>query len=472
MKRNMVSGVIITLFLVSMLSMSFNSTTVQAASPVTYFWEDTTTKGNWYPTAIGSPIGVYGTYAYILPYAPRLRMQVPIGNFSVPIGGYSGLPDPPYNWTSNQISGLPFYLPNPPYYDEYVSKTPPVTYYINGTRYYYSPPEGYVQYPAFEWRWTDQHDPPQGSDPREVYYPVANKWRFACWDDGGERSQPTHGYINFTLTFPQGTYLLSLYAYDYEKATSNGKRESQVYRIYDATGTTLLAGPVRISGKIFDEGVYEVFIVVAPAGGRTIIVQVYNDAGHYGSEGESYGHTLNVILSGIFVDKIKTCVCGLTIGFWKTNAAKDLGLITGRPQVPKDPYLSLLGCVGSKYGVSIDDWSAWKITANTAGLKWALHWLSYGAYVPSVGWTNGDASNPIVKARAQLLALMLTACYKGANYLDAWIYVPGVPGHAQPMTISDWISYIIGQYNADHYKDVYYIANYLNNHCAMLPIDP
>ncbi len=281
----------ITLLLFTLSTVSILGVAHAAYDPVSWVHEDTITKGNWYPSAVGSPIGVYGSYAHILPNPPVNLTQVPIGNFSVPIGGYSNLPNPPYNWTTSQIAGLPYWKPDPSYWDEYQSQSPQVTYFTNGT--FFDPIKVMIQYPTFEWAWNSPQTS-QGSDARTVFYPLANMWRLAAWDDGGERSFPTHGYMNFTLFFPGGTYLLSLYAYDYERTS----RQSEEYLIYDSTGTQLLASK-QISGTTFDEGVFETFNVTAPIGGLTIILQVYNDAGHP-------ANTVNVVLSGIFVDKLRS----------------------------------------------------------------------------------------------------------------------------------------------------------------------
>jgi hypothetical protein len=291
------------LTVVTALITSFAVIPTSSAGTVAWVAEDVITKGNWYFNPIGSPMGTYGSCAHFLPNAPQTGTETPIGVFPVPIGGFDALGDPPYSWAVNQILGLPYHRLNPTYYDEYATGSPPVvTYFINGTRYF--PPEGgQIQYPAFEYAWGDWHT--TQTEPREVYYTMAIPgtgngpgWRLASWDDGGERCQPLHGYMNFTLTFPEGDYFLSLYAYDYERDT----RWSQEYRIYDSTGTTLLASK-RISGTVFDEGVYEIFSVAAPAGGLTIILQVYNDAGHVG-EPFPPDRTNNVVLSGVFVDCI------------------------------------------------------------------------------------------------------------------------------------------------------------------------
>ena len=267
---------------------------------VYWFAEDATTKGDWLFNPVGSPIGRYGSCGHILPNAPKNLTQIPIGNFSVPIGGYGDLPNPPYNWTTNQIAGIPSHRPDPPYWDEYVPDGSGVMYHVNGTKF--TPlGGGTVQYPGFEWAYADWHV--SQTDPREVWYNTTIPgvggpgWRLASWDDGSERSQPMHGYLNFTLTFPrQGRYLLSLYAYDYERIS----RWSQEYRIFDETGMMLLATR-QINGTVFDEGVYEIFVVNVPASALTIVVQVFNDAGHVAAP-SSLDRTNNVILSGIFID--------------------------------------------------------------------------------------------------------------------------------------------------------------------------
>lgn len=297
MKKILLALFLLILFLLLIFGGSYFLLTPSRGS-VQWFAEDTTTKGNWYFNPVGSPIGKYGSYAHILPNSPQIGLEVPVDAFSAPIGfdlsdntTWHLLGNPPYNWGSTQINGLPFYKANPPYWDEYVTQSPSVTYHVNGTLL--GPT---IKYPVFEYAWAEWHS--NQTEPREVYYNTTilgtgdgPGWILACWDDGGERSQPVNGYMNFKLYFPEGSYLLSLYAYDFE-----GTRSSQEYRIYDETGTFLLDRK-QIKGSIFDEGVYETFKVVAQPAGLTIIVQVYNDAGH------GIG-TSNVVLSGIFVDKL------------------------------------------------------------------------------------------------------------------------------------------------------------------------
>jgi hypothetical protein len=298
------TGILLSLLLAALLTFSImNSPVVYATSPVTYYAEDTITGGNW-TNAIGSPVHTYGSYARILPN-PNGLFQQAIGSFSYPTGYFTNhtlLENAPFNWTVGQVLGLQWYQPNSPYTDEYVNATPPgsppVLYFINGTTFTTGTTPPIVQYPAFEWNWSG-FDTTQ-VDHREVYYNNASGtcgvgYRYACWDDGGERSQPVNGYINITMHFPNGTWLLSLYSYN-SVGLDAALRESEVYNIYDATGTTLLASK-QVSGSSWNNGVYEIFSVTAPLSGLTIIVQVYNDLGHPTPN-------LNVLLSGIFVDRL------------------------------------------------------------------------------------------------------------------------------------------------------------------------
>jgi hypothetical protein len=216
--------------------------------------------------------------------------------------------NPPYNWSIWQIGGLPYSVLEPPYWDEYESEKPEILYSIKGTRITTESGE-VIQYPAFSFAWSPWHSTQTG--PREVFYESLNNgssgWRYMSWDDGGERCFPSHGYLNVTLVFPEGEWQLALYAYDHEAAATGNKkaRDSQEYRIYDVNGGLL--DTAEISGTAFVSGVYEIFKVTAPHDGYTIIVQVYNSGTHYPKDSYTNGnyppdHTINVVLSGIFVD--------------------------------------------------------------------------------------------------------------------------------------------------------------------------
>ncbi len=259
---------------------------------VSWVAEDTVTKGNWQ--------GKYGSYAYILPDAPAVRVEIPIGYFNSPAGfdindplTWSLMYNEPFNWYDNQVNGLPYYRPVSPYWDVIWSQSPVVSYSVAGTSI--AKAEATVQHPVFSWAWDVYHD--VQTDPREVYFPASGKWRLTTWDDGNERGEPEHGYMNFTLFFPKGNYRMSLYAYDYEMFT----RASQMYRIYDQFGGLMVTK--QISGTAFKNGVHEIFQVVAPHDGY-ITIQVYNDAGHVPiCYPYPVDKTLNVVLSGIFIDK-------------------------------------------------------------------------------------------------------------------------------------------------------------------------
>ncbi len=228
-------------------------------------------------------------------------LEIPVSCFSKPCGsgGSSALANPPYDWTPTQIAGLAYWKTYSNFGNEYYSKSPAVTYSMQGTLMKVPPSGPTIQYPVFDWAWAGFTS--TQTDHREVYYPTQNEWRLACWDDGGERGQPIHGYIDFTLTFPKGTYSLTIYAYDLEAS-----RTSETFNIYDVTGTHLLASQ-QISNNLpvtgsntFANGVYETFKVTVSGYSGSIILQVYNDLGHNTVAPSNN----NVVLSGIFVNKM------------------------------------------------------------------------------------------------------------------------------------------------------------------------
>jgi hypothetical protein len=220
---------------------------------------------------------------------------------------------PPYNWSEWHYEGLAYMKMDAPYWDEYVGSpggpdNGNITYSIAGTRVQVGSET--IQYPAFSFMWDYAGWSETPDDHREVYYQnlweEGPGWILMTWDDGGERSFPTNGYINVTLTFPRGNWSMALYAYDYERAPAGTwlARAEQTYRIYDLNGNSLVN--TTIAGEIFDNGVYEIYEVTAPTDGYTIIVQVYNSGGHYPIDSDPFplSHTINVVLSGIFIDEI------------------------------------------------------------------------------------------------------------------------------------------------------------------------
>ncbi|MCJ7771036.1 hypothetical protein MUP37_05615 [Candidatus Bathyarchaeota archaeon] len=268
--------------LIVLASMLLASSPLCFSLPIaTYLGKDIVTKGDW-THAVGSPLGTYGSYAHILPNPPVTETQVPVGNFSVPVGNFTYYD---YNWIPSQIAGLPFNRTAPPYWDEYVSLSPPVTYFLTGNQVII-PEIGLVKYPVFEWAWDNFNS----SDIRACVFktnvPGAGGpgTRLTCWDDGGERtSSPLKGYFNITMSFPAGQFMLSLYAYDKE----GGSRDNQIIYITDTSGGIL--STATMSGTDLDGGIYEQFVIYGPT---TVVVQVSKSL-----------TSLNALLSGIFVDK-------------------------------------------------------------------------------------------------------------------------------------------------------------------------
>lgn len=439
------------------LMLLFCTATVTAQCSVMHVWTDTTTQGDWDFNPVGSPIGVYGSYAHILPLPPYDWVEVPIGPYTVPIGGVPGLPLPPFDWTPSQIAGLADYDPGPAPYlgDEYESLDPPVTYAIGGTLEQTGlPPDPgptEVQYPAFEWGWG--HAP----DARAAYYRTIPGYKFAAWDDGGERCHPVHGYIDVTLNFPEGQFLLSLYAYDKEAydpdggAYVGGTRDSHEYQVYVGAPDGSPDVSQQISGLTFDDGVYELFIVRAGEGGCTITVRVYNDDGHDPSG--AVVPTYNVLLNGIFVDRLGAP--GHTIGFWKNNVDKNLEgenakgkKKDGNAQLTKAEMEAILDAI------AVD-------TCPELGFFVGLT-LEEASEI-----FNNHKKDDLPKAQAQLLALLCSVEYytgMDADYLLSPIYLPdvGQTGGAFLGTLAGAVQLVLDEYCAENYGVAHALATMLN----------
>jgi hypothetical protein len=235
----------------------------------TYLGKDVVTKGKW--------PGVYGSYAYIIPSPPSERTGIPIGNFTVPEENdyYE------YGWSAEHVAGLSFNKTEPPYWDEYHTSIPRINYTLTGTMIE-GPEEETIQLPAFVWAWEKGFQNPHKDD-RALYFPHEEGFRLTTWFDGSERGFPLYGYFKITLSFPEGSYLLSLYGYDMERT----QRSNQ-------TVTLTINGKVSdskvIKEKDFDEGVYILYLVKGPA---EAVVKI-------GKEADS----VNTVLSGVFIDGI------------------------------------------------------------------------------------------------------------------------------------------------------------------------
>jgi hypothetical protein len=440
---------------VSALALLF-AAEANAQCSVEYVGQDTITGGDWDGVTnpsnpLGSPIGVYGSYAHILPGVCEYFVENPLGPFEVPLGEYDpgDLLDFPFLWTQEQVDGLPCYAPDPPYNDEYESLSPPVTYLVRGTVVGPTgedPPFDYIQHPVFTWGWDYWHSTQTAF--REVYYRFlggSDHWLMACWDDGGERCFPEHGYMDFELYFPEGIYLLSLYAYDKE---ADGSRISQEYQIWNQAMTMQVVPSEQISGTEYTGSIYKIYRIEAGKGGCTIIVRVINDAGH--------PPQVNICLSGIFVDKLNTAP-GHTIGFWGNNIAKNL---TNKPngiQVPKADILEYLDLIDDTFcGVFCESWLCFTGT-DVAKLQAALAIIE----------GHNNKATMQAKAKAAILTLLLSAAYYSdgdPDYMDSPIYLPDVgQGDSFLGTMEGAIPYILDVYCDGEYDAAHSLAQMLNN---------
>ena len=152
---------------------------------------------------------------------------------------------------------------------------------------------------------------------------------------------------------------------------------------------------------------------------------------------------------------------GLTIGFWMTNVGKNLpkndpNYIKGKPQVARDVLSGYLTTITTKYygtyhyeflnfpaGMSSED-----------KMKKAFKILNVD-----------DNSEMKLKAEAQILALLLTAEYKGSAYTNAYVFIPDcVTGHgAFHGLMSEWIIHILNHYAAGEYMQAKNEADFTNN---------
>lgn len=398
---------------------------------VFYLGKDNLTQGDW-QNAKASPIGVYGSYAHILPNPPKCKTEIPVGNFSVPTGVFNY---PDYGWTPNQILGLPYNRTDPTYWDEYVSLEPRINYTLTGALQNLLG-IGTIQYPVFEWAW----DGFNSTDPRAAHFKTHVEGaggpgtRLTCWDDGSERDKifpmTSEGYFNVTMEFPQGVFMLSLYAYDKER----NERPNQTIFITNESGEVLVSAVM--DGPEFDEGIYLQFLVCGPT---TIIVHVMR-----GPE------SANALLSGIFVDKLR-CWDGRTIGFWKTNIGKQIGMIKGKgTQVHIDDIRDALDNIHNLYG-----WSWIPYDANQDMEAWNL--LNYRD--PFTG--EKRSKDPEIKAEAQALALLLTAQIFGGTTDVTLIEIKGYGSD----TISGWINQIVAEFGKAQpdYPFIQAVADFLNN---------
>lgn len=237
----------------------------EPSGTVRFIEKDNTTRGDWQ--------GAYGSYAHVFPGSPQRLLPIAVGNYTVPSSGQSFVQ---YGWKLNQIEGMRFWKSGPPYWDEYSSLSPYVNYTLSGTLYLH---RGiWIQYPVFEWEWESAL-----ADPRGIVFSGSGNRRLTSWCDGSERGFPSRGYLNATLAFPSGVFLLSLYGYDMERVARSG----QTVIVRSRSGVWDSAA---MRGVEFDEGVYVKFVVYGPT---EVVVSVVKDS-----------DSTNAVLSGIFVDRV------------------------------------------------------------------------------------------------------------------------------------------------------------------------
>jgi hypothetical protein len=441
-------------------------------SPAVWVNEDLTTGGNWL-NAVGSPIGAYGTCAHILPgYATG---ETPVGevsiggvgtDFSTLISTLAPYGDP---WAiiGAQLDGAGAWKAESPYYDEYnLAANPSVctfSYFITGPTVNIpavgSHPAITVQYPAFTWQWRDSHPIGTGPDANSWYSTSQNfqdvpyvingqaytgpkgsgpasassltpAWGALSWDSGGERQFNSlyrasyTDYFDFHLSFSNaGTYLVSLYAYD----ADNG-RTTQEYQIMNSAATIVLADKV-VSESAMNTGAYESFKITAPTGPYTIVMRVLNN---------DPNHSINTVLSGVFTECATGTACGLSPGFWYTNANKDLGNQPGNAQVNFNTYYNYLKALWGTGALSGLGFTPAMFPASpTTAIKTSALNEALAILAPPGSGQHGAA-------RA-LLTILLTGQYV-PNYLSAFF---SGPGGYHP--VSWWITQLLTQYGGGNY---------------------
>jgi len=140
---------------------------------------------------------------------------------------------------------------------------------------------------------------------------------------------------------------------------------------------------------------------------------------------------------------------GRTVGFWKTNIAKALGIIEGKQQVSTEAILGCLEEITAEYGSSYS-WLNFTQPSNEAKLSKAHLILSF----------YNLASNMTYKARGQTLALLLTVCH-----LDCASTPIKIPWYNEGETHSvyQWITIIFNEYNSGNFETAKDLADFLNN---------
>lgn len=376
------------------------------SSPVTgvnFAGFDRETKGNWRPR--------YGNNYYLLP------------GFNVPLSGVS-------------------YSPINKSYDETNIASENYEVSKDACQYAADDARSYGEYPYrgryAAYAWTLPLDK-TASDPRVLFYPedkiyygyppAVNERIYGQWDSG-ELGWPLN-YLIIKLKIPKGEYILSIYAMDFARVG-----RSETIEIWDESMSNLLDSQYITSDEI-NKGIYIQWFVRGP---RVLNIKVIADQGN-----------VNSFVDGIFLNCLD-CYCGKTIGFWKTNILKALHGWKRGIQVSKEDIIKALDTITNLYG---------------EGSIWGFDWLTFKGsddrklrQALNVLWYEDDGRNMEVKAKAQILALLLTDTHYKQHF-DV-IQIDWYEG-GQTRTIIGWITTILYEYNFGNYEVAKDLADYLNN---------
>jgi hypothetical protein len=150
---------------------------------------------------------------------------------------------------------------------------------------------------------------------------------------------------------------------------------------------------------------------------------------------------------------------GRTIGFWSTNIGKYIGMVKGKgTQVSKTDISAFLTNIYNKYYVG--EGYGYDFLYFPGSMTWQQKL--------NKAWTILTVPDSAVmqdKAEAQILALLLTEQWKGADYSNAFAYIPGcITGHGVVMgTMSNIILHILDHYEAGEFMQAKNEADFLNN---------
>jgi hypothetical protein len=145
------------------------------------------------------------------------------------------------------------------------------------------------------------------------------------------------------------------------------------------------------------------------------------------------------------------CECnytGRTVGFWKTNIAKALGICKGKQQVSTEDILGCLENIATQYGSSYP----WLNFSQDNETKLSEAYLILSFY--------HCASNMTYKARGQILALLLTVCH--FDCASTSINIPWY-NSGETHSVNQWITIIFQEYDSKNFETAKDLADFLNN---------